>query len=71
MEQEEELTLLKDYMEYFINLRYSKEYYSIRKKDWERDGKKGPGPRLDVRNEKELEPLSFRDWIDFYDKTKN
>jgi hypothetical protein len=68
MELEEEFTLLKDYMKYFINLRHYKETYIIRLKEW--DGK-GPKPRLDFRNEKDIEPLSFKDWIDFYNKAKD
>jgi hypothetical protein len=71
MEIGEELTLLKDYMGYFINLRYSKESYSLRKKDWERNGDNFLKPRLNVRSEKELEPLSFENWMNFYDKVKN
>jgi hypothetical protein len=66
MELEEEFTLLKEYMKYFIDLTYSKEDYFIRKKDWERNNKEGPSPRLNVRSERDLEPLSFKKWIDFY-----
>jgi hypothetical protein len=67
MEVEDELNLLKDYMKYFINLNYSKEDYLLRKKHWERNNKEGPSPRFNFRSEKELAPLSFKDWIDFCD----
>ncbi len=59
MKPEEELNLLRDYMNYFINLRFAKEEYIMKKREW--DGK-GPGPRLNVRSERELEPISFKDW---------
>ena len=59
----EELDLLKEYMKYFINLRFEKESYLLKKKHWERNNKEGPGPRLMVRNESYLEPRSFQDWL--------
>lgn len=68
MKLEKEFTLLKEYLGYFVNLKYCKETYLIRLKEW--DGH-GPKPRLDFRNEKDVEPLSFKDWINYYNKDKN
>jgi hypothetical protein len=67
MKIEKELALLKDYMGYFINLRHYKTVYDIRLKEW--DGH-GPRPSLNVRNVRDLEPLSFKDWIYYNKKTK-
>lgn len=62
MNIEKELNLLGDYLKYCIDLNFQKERYLMQKRFY--DGK-GPSPRLDVRSERELEPLSFKDWIKY------
>jgi hypothetical protein len=68
MNLEKEFTLLKDYMGYFINLRHYKATYVLRLKEWNGHG---PRPSLNFRNEKDMEPLSFKDWINYYNKAKD
>lgn len=64
MEINEELDLLKDYMNYFINLRFEKETYFMKTKDFERGFNASLcRPRLKVRSINDLEPLPFQDWM--------
>lgn len=67
MDINEEFDLLSEYMEYFVEANYEKIVYNIGFKDWEKDGKHGPSPKLKVINERYLDPYSFQAWA-YYTK---
>lgn len=67
MDIEEEFNLLNEYIDYFIDANYEKTLYEINFQNWEKEGKHGPSPHLNVRNVRYIEPMSFKAWA-YYTK---
>ncbi len=58
----QELDLLQEYMNYFINLRVLKEDFISKQKEY---NGKGPTPRLNCKIQ-DINPVSFEDWKRLY-----